>query len=417
MPIKVPSKVNRIIRAAAGVSCAALLGASLGSDAGALGSIDWSWGSSDGGNANNFKPAPKTTAPTVTPPATRNSTPSSAAPTTTSVATPPAINFDPNGNPIEDPHGKPGTDDPYVVNPNGENIKVTQKFPPKPNEVYRQGTDSGWDFLDKVDFATPGSRLIMVNPKTNERSHCSTGWIAKSARGEIYIITAGHCGEVGTRVLLPEGNSKVNVEIGTIVLQEYDLAQNKDIALIRVTQVHRVRPEFQLPNPGVREFLFPNQLRNDRPIICNLGYKSGLACGRVIGMTTDNRTVDYLGYSKAGDSGGAVFALNNKGEVFPVGVVSRGYPNTLTRVLSTTLAETMLTYGLELVLNKEQLDLTYRVPCYGVGCYVERSIAVREETPERLYPVTDKPNAHLVSPWSDPFWPKDAVPKNLEKLD
>ncbi|AKK04753.1 hypothetical protein CMUST_02040 [Corynebacterium mustelae] len=168
--------------------------------------------------------------------------------------------------------------------------------------------------LDEYDFLRtnpqgiyPGS-MFLVRRKDGSMFSCSTGWLARPSRfpDEVWMITAGHCGEPGDQVFYPTDNGDL-IPAGKF---EVSLAGSKlgelDYGLVNVTDAPGLSSRLPVPEGlqivGWRSWEW---LAENRPYTCRIGARMGLSCGEFVGI--EDIVYRYQGISNSGDSGGPVW--------------------------------------------------------------------------------------------------------------
>ncbi|MBN9644492.1 hypothetical protein ACFSSC_11020 [Corynebacterium mendelii] len=186
---------------------------------------------------------------------------------------------------------------------------------PKPSRERRERyhNSSDWEWLTKTDRVVPGVRVYNVDGKTS----CSAGWFAHKGERKI-MVTAGHCGSVGDRVVF------VNKQGEKFLLGRYVVSDNTmgkiDIGLVDVTDSQA--PWYSSPplKEKVTRLWGFDELQKADPMVCRLGFRTGMTCGDLAEIT-NRQTFSAYAPGDRGDSGGPVFAFVDK-VLYPVGVTS-----------------------------------------------------------------------------------------------
>lgn len=181
------------------------------------------------------------------------------------------------------------------------------------DSVYDSAYD--WTYLRNAGVAFPGAKI------STGTIACTTGYVVERG-GKDYILTAGHCGEVGSTWGVRDGQGKL-IHVGTMAERQLDSAKGVDWSLIAVENGALVSPDMPLDTPVGRVMNTAEAANADA--ICVLGQVSGLSCGAFQSVSASGRLV-FESISTHGDSGAPVFALKD-GVVHPVGILEGGYPN------------------------------------------------------------------------------------------
>ncbi|MHC2798817.1 chymotrypsin family serine protease [Corynebacterium hesseae] len=175
-----------------------------------------------------------------------------------------------------------------------------------------------WEWLKQPGGIVPGGRI--VNETRN--GTCSTGFLA--SRGErLFIITAGHCGKLGDQFYVQDAQNNWEY-VGEMVesyLQEdaHGSIYGTDIGLIELLGDARYTSSLPLDLP-MQGWITPQEAQRRNMMICRLGATTGYSCGEF--ESIGNGGLFYFrNISDRGDSGGAVFAIDNSG-VWALGVSS-----------------------------------------------------------------------------------------------
>ena len=139
-------------------------------------------------------------------------------------------------------------------------------------------------------------------------SRCSAGFIARAASGNQYVITAGHCTNIGTTWTTSGG-----LTIGTTAASRFP---TDDFGAIRIANPAQLQPQGGVLNNGAFQDITGSTRVAVNATVCKTGSTTGTTCGRVLqynttvnypqgtvfGLTTTNVCV------QPGDSGGSLFA-------------------------------------------------------------------------------------------------------------
>lgn len=210
--------------------------------------------------------------------------------------------------------------------------------------IYRNSLD--FAHLTNADYIAPGAQYNL------EQSSCSVGWLAEDQVKDIYFITAGHCGNEGDPVYLGSDHNREH-PIGRFVysVDEFDTT-GYDLAVVKLDDPEtldiRNKPDITVTveDIAMAEVQGAQWLSDNKPMVCNIGWRSGLSCGPFMHIES-NGTIRYNSISDSGDSGGAVFALNVKAkEITPVGVLNGGSHTDATQSIAYPI-ESLLGAGLK----------------------------------------------------------------------
>lgn len=203
-----------------------------------------------------------------------------------------------------------------------------------------------WEFLKAPGKITPGARIYKVGTS----SFCSTGFIA-SLGDRAFIVTAGHCGDVGDQFLVEDrqGNTLV---IGEMVESFVDYESDgsilgADIGLIEIYDEAKQYVDSSLP-PGqqLKGYITPQYAQQQGMLICRIGSTTGYACGVFEDIGSDGQFY-FRNIVDRGDSGGAIFALDDNG-AYALGVTSNVSDFNKTLAGGMEIASAMEYWGLTL---------------------------------------------------------------------
>ena len=205
---------------------------------------------------------------------------------------------------------------------------------------YHNSTD--WQWLKQPGGVVPGGRIY----NETRNGECSTGFLA--SKGErLFIITAGHCGERGDEFYVQDSNDNW-AHAGTMVesLWQQDAQTSEfgaDIGLIELSGEARYSSSLPLDRP-LRGWITPEEAQARGMAICRLGATTGYSCGEFTEVGRDGQFY-FRNITDRGDSGGAVFAVNDQG-AWAVGVTSNGADTNKTMVGAMGIAGAIQHWGL-----------------------------------------------------------------------
>lgn len=166
----------------------------------------------------------------------------------------------------------------------------------------------------QVDVLTPGAPIATYAPGGDRAltAGCTAGWLARTATGDLAMLTAGHCAHLGDKAVWQRGDGDyVAIGYATSVVAT---ANGTDWGVIslsgpvaydaRVLKLRRVAAATKLVTAGER--------------ICLYGAESGRQCGPVVSVTEDRIVADVQ--THPGDSGGPVYWIDDTGVAYPVGL-------------------------------------------------------------------------------------------------
>jgi streptogrisin D len=139
-------------------------------------------------------------------------------------------------------------------------------------------------------------------------SRCTAGFITQAASGNQYVLTAGHCTNIGSTWRTSSG-----VTIGTTAASRFP---GDDFGAIRISSPSTLQPQGGVLNNGAFLDITSAGRVPVGATVCKTGSTTGTTCGRVLAYNT---TVNYpqgtvTGLTttnvctQAGDSGGPLFA-------------------------------------------------------------------------------------------------------------
>ncbi len=173
---------------------------------------------------------------------------------------------------------------------------------------------SSFEFLASPGKIVPGGKILTQQGRT-----CSVGYVV-SHNGTDSILTAGHCGPIGTVFGYLDKNRKWK-RIGTIVEGRND--SEKDWSIIKLDGAAEMQTDLPINNITVSKDVMSSDEAASADAICKLGHVTGLSCGKFSHNSPSGRLVFY-GNASNGDSGGTVFALKDM-KLRPVGILEGGY--------------------------------------------------------------------------------------------
>lgn len=155
---------------------------------------------------------------------------------------------------------------------------------------------------------------------------CSTGWIVGTDQepDKTYMLTAGHCGEVGDRAYFNDPDTDTLVDIGEFVWKERDSkVGGLDYGLIELYGDYDLFSGIPVDDSmQISGWRGADWVKENKPYTCRIGARMGLSCGEYIELESDY-VYRYENISNSGDSGGAVWAQDpDTGLWYAVGVTS-----------------------------------------------------------------------------------------------
>lgn len=199
-----------------------------------------------------------------------------------------------------------------------------------------------WEWLKQPGGVVPGGRIV----NKTQNTMCSTGFVA-SGDGRMFIITAGHCGNRGDQfyVVDSHGNSTY---VGEMVESYLEQDENggivgADIGLIEISGDAKYSSTLPVDLP-LRGWITPQEAQARGMAICRLGATTGYSCGEFEAIGK-NGLFYFRNISDRGDSGGAIFAVDNSG-VWAVGVTSNVADTNKTRLGAMEIGSAIQFWGL-----------------------------------------------------------------------
>lgn len=175
-----------------------------------------------------------------------------------------------------------------------------------------------WEWLKQPGGVVPGGRIYNETGNMN----CSTGFLA-SHGDRVFIITAGHCGDRGDQFYAQDaqGNWAYAGEMVESYLEQGADGSviGADIGLIELTGDAQYSSTLPVDLP-LRGWITPQEAQARGMMICRLGATTGYSCGEFDSIG-NNGLFYFRSITDRGDSGGAIFAVDNSG-VWAVGVNS-----------------------------------------------------------------------------------------------
>jgi streptogrisin D len=113
-------------------------------------------------------------------------------------------------------------------------------------------------------------------------SRCSAGFIVRAASGNLYVITAGHCTNIGTTWRTSGG-----LTIGTTAASRFP---GDDFGAIRIANPAQLQPQGGVLNNGAFQDITGSTRVPVNGAVCKTGSTTGTTCGRVLQYNT---TVNY----------------------------------------------------------------------------------------------------------------------------
>lgn len=186
-------------------------------------------------------------------------------------------------------------------------------------KIYQNSRDSR--LLETAGAIEPGAKYI-VKHQDGSAGECSFGWTVGQG-DRVFNLTAGHCGSKGDIVYVhPRGYEPISV--GEIVWREFDERNVKSQAAIGIGPDYALIEFYSEATPYVHSTpgVYLNRaqvelagwqdaywLQKNRPYMCLFGWRTGIACGEFVEMTS-KFTVRFEGQLDSGDSGGTVWAFD-----------------------------------------------------------------------------------------------------------
>lgn len=175
-----------------------------------------------------------------------------------------------------------------------------------------------WEWLKQPGGVVPGGRIY----NETKNGYCSTGFLA--SHGErVFIITAGHCGDRGDQFYVQDAQGNW-AYAGEMVESYIERAASggivgADIGLIELTGDAQYSSTLPVDLP-LRGWITPQEAQARDMMICRLGATTGYSCGEFDSIG-NNGLFYFRSITDRGDSGGAIFAVDNSG-VWAIGVNS-----------------------------------------------------------------------------------------------
>lgn len=87
-----------------------------------------------------------------------------------------------------------------------------------------------------------------------------------------------------------------------------------------------------------------DELNDQRPRVCHLGFRTGQSCGAYLNYTQSG-IIQFRGYVDHGDSGGPVYGLVDD-NIYATGIISYLQPDDSTRVSAQSIEPAIQRWGL-----------------------------------------------------------------------
>lgn len=230
-----------------------------------------------------------------------------------------------------------------------------QRLDPQNNGAGRAGRDDNlgilyhnrqdWLFLEAPGKIVPGGRIY----NTRTGGYCSTGFIA-SRDNRAFIVTAGHCGNVGDQFLVEDsygGQLVIGEMVESFVEGSSTAITGADIGLIELYDEAKPHVDAALPlNEKLQGWITPQEAAKRDMTICRLGSTTGYSCGVMVGVEGAGQ-FSFRNIVDRGDSGGAIFAYDSSGP-WALGVTSNGSDYNKTLLYGMEIAGAMQHWGLQL---------------------------------------------------------------------
>lgn len=213
-------------------------------------------------------------------------------------------------------------------------------------------SSEGWEFLENVGSIMPGGKYSVLHGD-GTTSECSFGWwvFNEAEPNRHYMATAGHCGDEGDLVYIEDSEGET-YQVGEFVWSQFDnVVAGVDHALIELT----VNPEFVTGTPPIEGVQVVGSADLDwltatQPMICRLGYRTGISCGQFRSVES-GVAFSYDGIVDHGDSGGAIWAVDpsDSTKIYAVGITAYMFTEDATNSGATALQPLLAQFGLTVV--------------------------------------------------------------------
>ena len=196
----------------------------------------------------------------------------------------------------------------------------------------------------------PGAYLS-VEHSNGERSRCTAGpavSLPSSRPGnKIYgVLTAGHCGEDGDRILVEVRGTKQYVGKLTDPVDTVTDGVRHDYGVIILA--NEIVSPVVAGNLPPKTFLTSDEVKKGMNV-CSYGDTSGERCGPVKVVDPYKHLIQADFQSKSGDSGGPVYAKNSSGEIAYIGLL-RGHRDDTGYSVVVPMELVINEYGLKVLL-------------------------------------------------------------------
>lgn len=217
------------------------------------------------------------------------------------------------------------TDDDQTFSPDGSSD----------SPIYHSSEE--WAWLNYPGKVIPGGQIINIDQSTA----CSTGWIVGREQRR-FILTAGHCGHVGNRFAVSDSQGN-QTTIGEMVESTYIQTGGADYGLIELYNTNYVTAAMPFTQK-LHDWLSLDELNDQRPRVCHLGFRTGQSCGAYLNYTQSG-IIQFRGYVDHGDSGGPVYGLVDD-NIYATGIISYLQPDDSTRVSAQSIEPAIQRWGL-----------------------------------------------------------------------
>lgn len=234
-----------------------------------------------------------------------------------------------------------------------------------PAQGFYYHNSENWASLVQNSAIFPGTQI--ANPAQD--LVCSVGFVAQDTAGTKYLITAGHCGQLGEQIVATYGGSAG--VIGTVVTSVTGQVGTADYAIIKITNDSAAaQVKGSIPSSLTKTIKFYDdgfswapqatqtqwaaalplaQLATQYRGYCHLGFRTGLSCGEITATDAANWQLEISAFGDHGDSGGPIFAVDSAG-FHPVGITSWVSAYALS-LGGTSITDVLQKHGLSLVVS------------------------------------------------------------------
>lgn len=187
--------------------------------------------------------------------------------------------------------------------------------------------------------ATPGAFLVSTALAGNGMPYqCTLGFVVRKPDGSPAALTAGHCRrDPNDNTVLqqtPNGVQHVGHYTRWEVVRGVRDAGLVDLAASTVPVVP------QMDGMPVVRTMSAQALRNENPILCKSGARTGLSCGPITDVTATG--VSFRAWDDLGDSGSPVYAVSPDGTVAAVGILYGHSDDAQGRIIHASLVEPVM---------------------------------------------------------------------------